>query len=258
LRAFANDMLAGMHVREQCVQDAWRDVRDNGGIEFPERLGFTNIFNAPGRWGTHATALMDALSRGKYFDMQEWMDNAIQWFDLLPDFVSLDGLNKHAIWTSADLAAAMRKEKDRIFGETEFTYTNSAGEPVKLSLLEIERRMYDLSFDPNHPPEIRWGAKPGSEEAKAAPEMPTLLAKGKTVAMDEAFKREAYYRTLAQREPDETSLRQMFTEGFPIREKFDARLESRYKDYHSPPLVPHNGKLAQLRAQRTWALFTAL
>jgi hypothetical protein len=39
-------------------------------------------------------------------------------------------------------------------------YTNSAAEPVTLTLEDVVARIYDLSFDPYHCPEMRWGAYP--------------------------------------------------------------------------------------------------
>jgi hypothetical protein len=40
------------------------------------------------------------------------------------------------------------------------TYTNSAGAPVTIGLEDVVARIYDLSFDPYHCPEMRWGAYP--------------------------------------------------------------------------------------------------
>ena len=39
------------------------------------------------------------------------------------------------------------------------TYKNSNKQPVKLNLLQLTKRAFDLSFDPYHCVELRWGAK---------------------------------------------------------------------------------------------------
>ena len=39
-------------------------------------------------------------------------------------------------------------------------YKNGAGAQVTLSLGQVEARLFDLSFDPYHCPEMRWGAHP--------------------------------------------------------------------------------------------------
>jgi hypothetical protein len=104
------------------------------------------------------------------------------------------------------------------------TYTNSAGELVHLTLLDIEQRLYDLSFDPNHPPELRWGAPLGSDERSSAPETHTPTPGGGRIAMEDAYARQAYYRVLGQRETDASYLSDMFTTGFPVRDKLDAQV----------------------------------
>ncbi|HEY8075712.1 MAG TPA: hypothetical protein VIF62_16415, partial [Labilithrix sp.] len=47
------------------------------------------------------------------------------------------------------------------------TYANSGGANVTITLGDVMTRIYDLSFDPYHAPELRWGAHPraGDEEA---------------------------------------------------------------------------------------------
>ncbi len=248
IQAFAAEMLAFLQERERRVQDGWRDVNANGPIAFPEDSARGNVYTAGGRWAQYATAFIDTECRGRYFALAEDLDNVIRWFDLNAEDVHLDDLNKHAIWTHADLADALLRAKKRVFAETVFHYTNSAGQPVRLSLLDVERRLYDLSFDPNHPPELRWGAAPGSAEARSAISKSTPLPDGDEVPMEEAYLRQAYYRSLSHWEPERSHLREMFTGGFPVRDKLDETFRRKWFDAPSHPLVPHNGKAAWLKA----------
>lgn len=248
LQAFAAEMLAFLQERERRVQEGWRDVNTNGPIPFPEDSARGNVYTASGRWAQYATAFADTECRARYFALSEDLDNAVRWFELNAEEVHLDKLNKHAIWTPGDLAGALLHAKNRIFAETVFHYTNSAGQPVRLSLLDVERRLYDLSFDPNHPPELRWGAVPGSAEAQSAISRNTPLAKGGEMAMEEAYLRQSYYRSLSHWEPEQSHLREMFTSGFPLRDKLDTALQQKWFGVPSYPLVPHNGKVAWLRA----------
>ncbi|HOM48269.1 MAG TPA: hypothetical protein PK491_07110, partial [Candidatus Hydrogenedentes bacterium] len=103
-------------------------------------------------------------------------------------------------------------------------YTNSKGKTVTLTLKDIEERLYDLSFDPNHPPELRWGAPFDSDEFAGAPERPTPLPDGFKMPMKEAYRLQAFYRSLCQRETTTSYLRGMFTTGYPIRDKLDAQV----------------------------------
>jgi hypothetical protein len=91
-------------------------------------------------------------------------------------------------------------------------------------LADIEDRLYDLSFDPNHPPELRWGAPEGSEERAGIPDRETPVPDGTRIAMAQAYEWQFYYRTIGQREIEPSILRGMFTEGFPIRDKFEGQL----------------------------------
>ncbi len=57
-----------------------------------------------------------------------------------------------------------------------FQYTNSAGAPVALDLDAVLDRLYALSFDPYHCPELRWGAPDGSAERATCVEDPVRRA----------------------------------------------------------------------------------
>ncbi len=246
IHAYAAEARGLLEAREQAVQEAWADVQKNGPIEFPEGADMKNIYRAGGRWGKHATALADVEFRARYFEFCETLDRMLCWFDAKADYVDLEGLNGNAIWNHSDLAYAAIAEKNRLFAETKFDYTDSSGEKRTLSLSDVERRFYDLSFDPNHPPELRWGAKPGSDEAGKAPEMPTPVKGGKTLSMADAYRHEAYYRSLTRRETEDTPLHEAAAEGFYVRETIDEFLWPKWHGLKSPPIVPHGGRAAYI------------
>ena len=105
--------------------------------------------------------------------------------------------------------------------------------PVSLSLTDIETRLFDLSFDPNHPPELRWGAPEGSIERTDMPETYTPVPSGARVPRDQAYAWQAFYRSLGQRQTEMSCLRGMFTEGYPIMPKFNEYL-AKWDDYTDP------------------------
>ena len=49
-------------------------------------------------------------------------------------------------------------------------YVNSAGATVTLSFDQLVDRVYAMSFDPYHCPELRWGAPDGSPELATCPD----------------------------------------------------------------------------------------
>jgi len=218
---YTDQLLEAYKLREDFVQQAWQNVKEHGPITYPEEQSNANIFQAHGRWETWSSPSSDVDRRNMYFYLSEWMDYALRCFGMMPSFVDLTGLEKYHIRTQADLARALIKEKNRLFDEKYMYYTNSKGDKVKLTLSDIEKRLYDLSFDPNHPPELRWGAPIGSAERATAPQTYTPVPDGKHIPMEKAYTLETYYRTVGERETEMSCLRGMFTEGFPIRKKFD-------------------------------------
>lgn len=224
MESYAGDLLQAYELREQFVQGAWRDVRANGWITYPEDRANENIFQALGRWETWSSPSSDVDRRNMYFYLADWLEFAIRLYGLVPDAIDLTGLETYGIKSQSDLARALIAEKNRIFGRRGMAYVNSQGAEVHLTLLDIEARLYDLSFDPNHPPELRWGAPEGSAERAAAPQTWTPVPGGAKVAMDEAYRLQAYYRSRGQRETEASYLREMFTAGFPMRDKLDAQV----------------------------------
>lgn len=224
MESYADELLEAYASREQFVQDAWRDVRAHGPIVYPEERRDENIFQAFGRWETWSSPSSDVDRRNKYFYLADWLEYVIRLYGVIPEFVDLTGLEKYGIHSQSDLAEAMIAEKNRIFAARSMEYANSKGQKVLLTLTDIEERLYDLSFDPNHPPELRWGAPEGSEERASAPQRMTPVPNGEKIAMDDAYRWQRFYRCLGARETDMSCLRDMFVTGFPVRDKLDAQL----------------------------------
>ncbi len=248
IKSYADALLDLFAMRETFVQDGWHNVLANGPIPFPEKSRTENVFDAGGRWGAWTSASSDVDLRTRYYYLADWMDNVIRWYERQPEYVDLTGLEKYYVADQGNLAYALMAEKRRIFKSRKFTYTNSQGNPVTLTLYDLEKRLYDLSFDPNQPPELRWGAPIGSAEYRTAPEMSTPLPDGGQLAMADAYRREGYYRSLGQRETTESYLQDMFTSGYPVREKFDGQL-AKWTNMAEPvpPLIPSGVRIAELR-----------
>jgi len=237
MESYVDEVLEAYAARVPFVQDAWADVRAHGPITYPEELHKENIFQALGRWETWSSPSSDVDRRNKYFYLADWMEYAIRLYGIDPGFVDLTGLEKYAVRTQSDLAKAMIAEKNRLFAEHSLEYTTSKGDKVRLTLLDLETRLYDLSFDPNHPPELRWGAPMGSEERANAPERPTPVPKGGSVAMEDAYRWQYFYRTLCERETGMSCLRGMFVKGFPVRDKLDQQV-GKWVDDAPPAAAP--------------------
>ena len=59
------------------------------------------------------------------------------------------------------------------------TYLGSTGAPHTLTLDDVVDRLFDLSFDPYHCPELRWGAPDKSDEASTCKRLAPQAQRGK-------------------------------------------------------------------------------
>ncbi len=130
----------------------------------PDKLPY-NIYGAIGEWEDYSSPGRDvrirAVFRGAFAYVIKTMELAGSGSSRL----------KYAVepWE-------LFKEYRRIWDDhskntlCQFEYTNSNGEKVDLTMEDVADRLFDLSFDPYHCPEIRWGARPNSEHASAREE----------------------------------------------------------------------------------------
>jgi hypothetical protein len=145
--AVRGGMTAGMHLKAQ-----------------PAQLPF-NIYGASGEWEEYATPGRDVRVRAAFTEAYVYV---LKTMELAAEG---SGRLKYALepWD-------LYREFQRIWEEhqhnkiCQFDYENSNGESVSLTLDDIMERLFDLSFDPYHCPELRWGAGPKSESKKARAE----------------------------------------------------------------------------------------
>jgi hypothetical protein len=99
-----------------------------------------NIYGADGDWESFSTPGRDQKLRASFREIFQLVSKTAT---SSPDLVSKlsDIWNQHQ--TSCN-----------------FTYTSSAGNPVNLTLNDVQARLFQLSFDPDACAEMRWGAYP--------------------------------------------------------------------------------------------------
>ncbi len=153
--------------REQ-VQALCRDVADRvvavdlalaSGIHRQHHPGVLpwNIYGTTGPWETWSTPSRDAR-------LKTSVQEIAQGLDALPPDAPLRA-SLRAVWLEETARPACA-----------FQYTNSAGSVVHLSFSDVLDRLFDLSFDPYHCPELRWGAPEGSAERATCPPDATKLS----------------------------------------------------------------------------------
>lgn len=116
-----------------------------------------NIYGTTGEWETWSTPSRDAR-------LKTVVQEIAQVVDALPATSPLRPALR-AVWI-----------EETARPDCAYRYTNSAGATVSFTLSTVLDRLFDLSFDPYHCPELRWGAPAGSAERASCPDDPTKLS----------------------------------------------------------------------------------
>jgi hypothetical protein len=130
----------------------------------PDKLPY-NIYGATGDWENYSSPGRDVRIRAAFRDAAGYVMKTME--------LAATGSKrlKYRVepWE-------LFKEYQRIWEDhsqntlCQYAYVNSKGELVKLTLQDVANRLFDLSFDPYHCPELRWGARPNSEFTSARDE----------------------------------------------------------------------------------------
>ncbi len=184
--------------RERFVQDSWKYVLTHGAITLPDTA---NIYQASGAWEEWSSPSSDCDRKTAYLMGVEEIERLVKEY---PRQLDLRGLGP--VTNRNELIDAILVEYKKVFDEKGITYTSSNNKSVRLSLREIVRRLPNLSFDPNHAPELRWGADPHSEEAKGYIKRSTPLSSGGSLGSEESYALEQNLRNRTMRQNGRTSL----------------------------------------------------
>lgn len=120
----------------------------------PNRLP-PNIFGTYGDWENYSTPSRDARLKVAFIDLKRTIKELVDHFNSGDDDVRYSGGD-----LPRDLWEAYLAEKDACT----FTYWRSDDSRIRMNLGHVQERLWDLSFDPYHCSERRWGAS-GNELA---------------------------------------------------------------------------------------------
>ena len=114
----------------------------------PDKLPH-NIYASKGDWETYSTPSRDARIKT---GLEELRDETARFLELAK---ARSGILDYA---GADLRADLLRVYTEETAACAITYIRTDGKPKELSFEEIKRRLFNLSFDPHHCIERRWGA----------------------------------------------------------------------------------------------------
>lgn len=115
----------------------------------PARLP-SNIYGTYGEWEAYSTPSRDARLKVSFIELRRDIQKLVE-----DARAGAPGVHYGGDDLAGDLMAAFQEEKDACT----FTYWRSDKTRVRLNLAHVMERLFDLSFDPYHCPERRWGAR---------------------------------------------------------------------------------------------------
>ncbi len=144
----------------QTVQD--RVVAVNGAIKVglninphPDRLP-ENIYGTSGEWEEYSTPSRDARLKTSLVELHDLA---------LKLFAKYNAHDQQLDYIGSNIKADMLATYLNISNNCDISYLRSNGQAVKMTLDNVRTRIFDISFDPYHCVELRWGAQSASELA---------------------------------------------------------------------------------------------
>lgn len=153
VKAITLDLCASTHDRVDSVQGA---VAQRIHLKaHPERLP-NNIYGTSGEWETYSTPSRDARVKTSFKELRDKAEKI---------FIAYQNGDPQIDYSGADIKGDMLNAYFETANTCKITYLKSNGAAVNLNLENIRQRLFALSFDPYHCPELRWGASTEQEFA---------------------------------------------------------------------------------------------
>ncbi len=115
----------------------------------PKRLP-PNIYGTHGSWEDFSSPSRDARLKVAFIELRRSMERYVSKIRAGSPTVTYEGDN-----LEQDLWETYKQEEKKC----RFFYTRSDDTRVRLNMGHVMERLFDLSFDPYHCPELRWGAR---------------------------------------------------------------------------------------------------
>lgn len=153
LRQNVADICNSLKDRVVAIDTAIKSGLQNN--DHPLRLPL-NIYGSDGDWENYASPARDARLKVTFMELLNQSQSLIQRYKAGDPTIVYSGKN-----LPQDLLQTYQNESRTC----QISYTNSDGRRVTLNLEQIRQRLFDLSFDPYHCVELRWGARNSQELA---------------------------------------------------------------------------------------------
>lgn len=130
--------------------------------QHPEKLP-DNIYGSTGEWEDFATSSRDARLKVAFAELYK---NTLKYLDMYAKgstLITYEPVETEYSEYCEDEVCYLRSSLLKVMDDVEsdarcnFSYVNSAGKNIPLSYSQIVDRLFLMSFDPYHCPELRWG-----------------------------------------------------------------------------------------------------
>lgn len=151
IKSLGEDICQTVQDRVQAVDTALKSGVQNK--SHPDRLP-ANIYGTSGEWEEYSTPSRDARLKTSFVELR----------DTAANLVNL--LNQHdprLVYSGANIKQDMLNSYMSVVNKCVIQYTKSNGQAQRLSLEQVRSRLFQLSFDPYHCVELRWGASTSDE-----------------------------------------------------------------------------------------------
>ncbi|MFZ3231690.1 MAG: hypothetical protein WA160_15890 [Pseudobdellovibrio sp.] len=196
IKSLAEDLCQTVQDRVEAVNSALKS-----GVQkkaHPDRLP-VNIYGTFGEWEEYSTPSRDARLKTSFKELRDLSENLNNLFNQR---------DPRLVYNGTDIKKDMLSSYMSVVGKCKIQYVKSNGQPMALTLDQVRSRLFDISFDPYHCAELRWGAT-SLEEL--------------TACADDAIKRQWFQ--------SEASLRNQ------IERRYDARMDFSLADLAGPNLI---------------------
>jgi hypothetical protein len=143
---------ADLHYRADAVVLALAAGIQNRGE--PDRLP-PNIYGTEGDWETYSTPSRDARLKTAFKELRDDTQRFVEMYER--------GGDPHLFYTGNDMIGDLIDAYQNHAAACSVSYARSDGSTVTLSYEDARRRLFQMSFDPYHCVEHRWGASDPAE-----------------------------------------------------------------------------------------------
>jgi hypothetical protein len=146
LRDMVNSNCNDLHYRADAVSLAI--AAGSSRAPEPDRLP-ANIFGTDGDWETYSTPSRDARLKTAFRQLREQTQRFVELYR---------AHDRRIVYDGKDLVGDLIAGYDEEAAACRITYQRSDGSDVTISYEDARRRLFQMSFDPYHCAERRWGA----------------------------------------------------------------------------------------------------